>query len=404
MEWVLSRGKGSCSLQGSTAAAAARSGDLGRLRWLRERGCPMGGYWVLQSALQHADLAVAQWLVDEAGCELPPPAANGQDDSWEPVMQAVTARPDALARLAWLQERGAPSLRVLDDGLMAGLLLAAAQAGQLGLLRHVVEDLGRGRVVEDNAEWFGNAAAASGSIPVAELLRQAGAAFTPGAYEQLPDRADMLGMMRWLATEAEVPLDGIAQVGQLIEGWGCKTPAERQAMREAVQIIVEAGRGEWADGVDRWEASALLRSAARTGDLALVQYLQQQLQPLGGRVDEDVFYGAIKGGCEAVLEWLVEIEPRCARSECPYRIAAFEGDRGTMLALRRLGVQWGPGDDLVRAAQQHSWVQALRWMAEQGAPVGSATKMEEVLEFSLYDDDVKAWLRGLPVAAAGVQA
>ncbi len=37
--------------------AAARSEDLGRLRWLQERGCNMGGTRVLLSALQHADLA-----------------------------------------------------------------------------------------------------------------------------------------------------------------------------------------------------------------------------------------------------------------------------------------------------------------------------------------------------------
>ncbi len=47
MEWFFSIGGGRVQPRKSTAAAAARSGDLGLLRWLRGRGCPMGGLSVL---------------------------------------------------------------------------------------------------------------------------------------------------------------------------------------------------------------------------------------------------------------------------------------------------------------------------------------------------------------------
>ncbi len=68
MEWLVSVCGAPLSI--SAAAAAARSGDLSRLRWLREQGCPVFKTEVLASALEHTDLAVARWLVDEAGCEL----------------------------------------------------------------------------------------------------------------------------------------------------------------------------------------------------------------------------------------------------------------------------------------------------------------------------------------------
>ncbi len=80
VDWVLSHSSRRCSLAHGTAVAAVHSGDLGRLRWLHDRGCPMGFMAALKCALEHAGLAVAQWLVDEAGCELP--AAGSNSKSW----------------------------------------------------------------------------------------------------------------------------------------------------------------------------------------------------------------------------------------------------------------------------------------------------------------------------------
>ncbi len=90
MEWMLGAAGSECSLQMGTAVAATESGDLGRLQWLQGRGCALGGEltaWgsdrTLSSALKHADLAVAQWLVDQAGCSLP---EAGAGYSWEELL------------------------------------------------------------------------------------------------------------------------------------------------------------------------------------------------------------------------------------------------------------------------------------------------------------------------------
>ncbi len=119
MQWVLATaaGEGStCSMESSTAAAAARSGDLCRLRWLRDRGCPMRGGDVLVAALGYADLSVAQWLVDEAGCDLPAPGA-GYNPAWRNLFMVSMLRCGQVAKLRWLQGHGAPALNSIGDAL-----------------------------------------------------------------------------------------------------------------------------------------------------------------------------------------------------------------------------------------------------------------------------------------------
>lgn len=69
VEWLL--GMGACTLRDGAAGAAARTGELARLQWLRERGCPVNTRHVLLTALQCAGLEMAEWLVDEAGAALP---------------------------------------------------------------------------------------------------------------------------------------------------------------------------------------------------------------------------------------------------------------------------------------------------------------------------------------------
>ncbi len=97
VEWVLSHSNRRCSLAPGTAVAAVHSGDLGRLRWLRDRGCPVGCMAALKCALEHAELAVAQWLVDEAGCKLP--GAGSDSKSWIFLAQKAARGPDGVAKL-----------------------------------------------------------------------------------------------------------------------------------------------------------------------------------------------------------------------------------------------------------------------------------------------------------------
>ncbi len=131
MQWLRAAAAG-CRLIESTIVAAARSGDLGR--WLRDQGCSMRRcVGVLWSALLHADLAVARWLVDQAGCQLPDAGSTG----WEPPLRGVAwGRVDGVAKLQWLQERGAPPMRAADNGIGggAGDCSAANRPGRVGAL------------------------------------------------------------------------------------------------------------------------------------------------------------------------------------------------------------------------------------------------------------------------------
>ncbi len=429
MEWLLAVGKGSCSLQENTAAAAAISGDLGRLRWLRERGCPMGedcmrrpypgrGATVL-GALEHADLAVAQWMVDEAGVELPVAAVGGWEDTagtraWGLLYQAAARTPDAVAKWQWLQSKGGPPLQ----GAEADLALMAAGAGQLQAVQYLLSLVpppgpgGQG-LVQGNPEHFGAAAAASGSIPMAEFLRQAGATFGPStlgvAYKHGRDHGRNMGMVRWLATAGGVRADSLSSLLYVVQLWAGGMPttrAGRADLLEAVQLAVGAGPHVWQDEDIGKATLDILERVPALGELALVQYL---LPMLGHEPDGATFAHAVRGGCEALLEWLAGrpgLLEQLSEWTSLYIPAAKRGDRGTLTALRRLGVPWGREDTVACAVAERCPVPALRWLVEQGAPVGSREEMEAALErvSGQYDGEAKDWLRRLAHAGQAGEA
>ncbi len=403
VEWVLAQGRGSCSLQMSTAAAAACSGDLGRLQWLRGRGCPMD-LSTLESALQHADLAVAQWLVDDAGCELP--AAAGQRGWWETLLVAAAMSPDGMPKLQWLRERGAPPLGG-DSDLIQCMLCSAADAGRVEAVRHLLlfVPLDDNQQLDVDPELM-YCAVASGSIPTVEHLLQIGLTATYEAYEvaadAVADKDHLAGgndvaMIRWLVQVAGVSAVGF-NLPEVLRKWPKETPSHSRGLLEAVQLLVgEAGcRG--------WDTRMALITAARQGELALVQYLLQQRPEY--RPGWDLLVAAAEGGCEALLEWLVEQHPGCLEASgsgvSPYASAAARGDLGTLTALRRLGVPWGERGVVVWAVRNGCSGRALRWLVEQGAPVGGMEDLKSEAYFamrcgSLLAEDV-AWVRSLCAA------
>ncbi len=365
MTWLLDIGRGRCHLQESTAQAAARSGDLGRLRWLLDRGCPMGGTWVLVHALQQADLAVAQWLVDEGVFDFSS-AHITAEFHWEFLRRAVASAPGAAAKLQWLQEQGVPPASTAE---MQGVLLKDAIAeGQVEALLHLLSVCGTslGQLVA--AAWrmgyeCDDIAIRSGSLPMLEYLRQEGVEFSNWAYPC--GRAGDVAVVRWLVREAHVPVDGRA-LQYVVHYWPNDTAAHSGGLLQAVQLLVgEAGCRDW-------DAEVVLCTAARRGDLALVQYLLQQAPEYvpGG----ELLVAASEGGCEALLEWLVEQHPGCmegAGGGDLYIDACRVGDLGTLTALRRLGVPWGAPDILLQALEHYYKTPVLHWLVEQGAPVGS---------------------------------
>ncbi len=355
MEWLLEVGRGRCRLETGTAEAAARSGDLGRLRWLRYRGCPIKQL-ALKSALLHADLAVAQWLVDEAGCKLPVPQ-NTDVGYWKESLQtAAASAPDAVAKLQWLWGQGVPPPSAAE---LPGIILAAVRAGQVEALRHLLSvcrtSLGQ-LVAAGRLDSVCEAAIRSGSLSMLEYLRLEGVGLAGWPYPC----DESIALMRWLVREAHVPVDG-AQLLHTMRMW----PARDRELLQAVQLLVgEAGCRDW-------DAGGLLHYAALWGELAPVQYLLQHMP--GHRPEWIDLKDAANGGCEALLEWLVEQHPGCmegAGGGAPYIEACRVGDLGTLTALRRLGVPWGTADMLLQAVQGFLETPVLHWLVEQGAPVG----------------------------------
>ncbi len=406
MEWVLEAGEGSCRLMESTAAAAARSGDPGRLRWLHAQGCPMEGQDVLWYALERCDLATVQWLVGEAGCQVP--AAGSGIDSWAPLLQAAAVESrEGVAKLGWLAGQGAPAL----DAHVWRLLLPSARAG-VDMLQHLMS-VNRG-AAEGSAELLVHQAACSGSIPVLEYLRQTGVAMRPSAYAEAA-AGGSVATVRWLVNEAGVQLtyrdwDTLREV---ITYWPSGSSADSRGLLEAVQILASGVCRGWSNNEEK---ARLLSAAVDRGELALVQYLQQQLQLLAYwfQVQEEHVSFVAAVGCEEMLEWLVQ-QPGCRGALrslstspflSPYVMPGRRGDRGTLAALRRLGVPWDvcAGSVVAHAVQWECVTPAVRWLVEQGAPMRSAEDMERAVAFRVrrggLSDGEEAWLRGL-VRAAG---
>ncbi len=409
VEWVLATAGSSCRIGHSTAQAAARSGDVARLRWLQGRGFPVGDWAVLLNALRHADLAVAQWLVDEAGCGLPAAGGGGEvaaeegDRTWTELLRAAAESPDAGAKWRWLQQRGGPSVADAEPGLVKELALAALGAGQVEAVQYLLSVLGADKVLAVGRDALSEAAGQAGSIPVVECLRQAGLVLSRKAYR---GAAGKLPFVRWLALEAELSANDFTctDLGHVITLWPDGTPAHNRELLEAVQLLAGAGFSDW--GRDH-AGTGLIDFAAQRGDLDLVLYLRRQGAPLNA--DIYLIQLAAGAGCVALLEFLAALpdcfKPSADLDSTPYVAAARHGDRATLDALRRLGVPWCLENEVAEAVKNLCGEPALRWLVENGAPVGSAEDMEwavaKGVEFGVLGAEAAAWLRGLAAGGSG---
>ncbi len=372
MEWLLGLDGSGCSLEQSTAAAAASSGDLGRLRWLHNRGCPVGTEDVLLAALQHADLAVAQWLVDEAGCELP--QAGTACSAWESLFVASAKSPDCVSKWQWLRDRSALLLSSSPQ-LLRSLARAVIERGGVEGLQGLLLLPGMGTA--EGREMLQRALKQSRSCPrcfaVAMQLQQAGYVLTRNAYDGAAGAGD-LAMVRWLACEAGVPTAWM-KLDRLIKRWPRDTADGSRDLLQAVQLLVgEAGHRDL-------NPEAAVLSAMRLDHIATAQYLLQSMP--GYLPGAELVRDAVASGCEALLDWLVE-QPgwraalhREARSM--YHTALRHRDLCTLTALRRLGVPWGAGDVVAKAVREGCGMPVLRWLVEQGAPVGSTRELRQAV-------------------------
>ncbi len=358
MQWVLQ--EGGCSPTSYTAVVAARSGDLARLRWLRERGCPCNTFDVLAAALQHADLSVADWLVDEVGCPLPGAGDECQRDR-QSVLEAAAAS-GSVGKLRWLRDRGLDFML----GPVMPMVSAAVGCGHLEMLRFLQQEGGDEVRLMLRNPCLVEAVIRSGSVETAEYLLDADCCIRchDDHMWRIVGQTGSVDMVRWLLGEAGADLLGCAS--DLIEGWPETTaPGVHNAQ------LLEALRMD-AGTVSFGREEPMLREAACRSDVALLRFLHEEL---GFGLGPGVLAAAAGGGCEAVMEWLVE--RGCAEGnewglldKC-YLKAGQRGNLAALECLRRLGVPRGEGL-LSRAVG--AWALSLplpvvQWLWGQGARI-----------------------------------
>ncbi len=397
VEWVLREGAGSCRLMPAVAEAAAGSGDLGRLQWLAEQGCPgLATPRTLMAALRHAPLGVCGWLAEQEGC-LAPSAFT-----FDAGMAAAAS--GSVTKLQWLQAQGVP---------LGGLWTAchAARHGQVDTLRFLLQGWSGAKSHKRRHLLWGmliGSAVASGSIPTAEVVLHAGCPVPPGAYGGAMNcGAARLGMVRWLIEEARCPF-GDRSLGALLDHFGnVGGEAGAGEVLAMARLLLQAG-------CPLGDCTAALNQAAFRGDLGLVRFLHEEC---GCAFSQETLPCAAAGGCEAVLEWLV--------SEGGVRVGAGYGDGGggggggavegcwtdagrkgdlcTLECLRRLEVPWCAGV-LAEAVSMGCPLAVLRWMVGQGAPagraaleaaVGAAEERARSGTAGGEDGPLVAWLQGL---------
>ncbi len=255
------------------------------------------------------------------------------------LTKAAVAAPDSVAKLAWLQAHGT----VVDERAVE----FAARAGSLEAVRYLREEV-RGIRPLSSGDWQG--AASSGSIPIAACLHQAGCPMSHLAYVSAAS-CGSLDMVRWLLQVAHCPLTTEPRfLDFLVEKWGVPmggTPVakyrgkgwgvgEDSGLLEAVRLLMDAGCR-----VDE----AVLKTAAKRGDLALVRLLHER----GDLHVGDAVKAAATGGSPAVLRYIEASsdEWEDGLSSRVYRAAAQQGDVATLEALERMGCSCGSQRDAV---------------------------------------------------------
>ncbi len=402
MQWVMETGGEGCQPCSGIANIAASLGDRNKLSWARDRGiqCDL---WVMYSALRAADLAMAQWLVDEGLCDLPAPdriASEEPDEpygktvlGWDALLKAAAASEDGVAKFRWLQERGAPALGGAGLALVPQLAQVAARPGHVEVMRYLLSLIPSSTIQQ---VWSPvdqlDSPLVSGKVPMAECLWQAGVVLSGRDAYISAGHSSSVETVRWLATKAGVSSAGmtLADIREFMLHW----PWGRKGLTEAVRLVVGAGCTAWDMG--------LVYNAAKRGDRELVQYLLQ-LRPEhvpGGELAD----AAAKGGCVALMEWLAAEHPGCLTGSALagkplYNLVAYYGDRGMLEALRRLGVPWVVQDVVVREVKGGCCMPVVRWLVEAGAPVGSRQQLHQAvgkqLQANKLNAEEAAWLRGL---------
>ncbi len=454
------------------AQVAVKTGDIPRLRWMLQRGCEWDyskdenmTEWertisVLPTAMRHAGLEVVEWLVREAGCQLPPPALVAEEGGGEGAplslrrldlvsrkdLAVAAAESGDVAKLSWLRDRG---LLPLEPSLRKDLIEAAARWGRAEALRYLHEEGGHSLTLD---VW--RAAVGSGDVETAAWVLHA------GGMELFADRGGVwkaaahsgsLDMVRWAVEQGLVGAgNAVAAVYDLIAA-GCwfrraqQWQPQRESLMSAVRLVFEAagdlggsgssfggnggggsgggpgvgGRVAGASGHSKALADKLLVAAAGRANLPLFTFLHSRLQPQNP-LGPAVLQGAVGTGCEALVEWL--LGHGCALPEDTTELfltPAEHGDLAMIRCMRRMGLSW-PRGLLPGALMVEVPLPVLQWLVAQGVPTDEDGVAEAVgwaedrlrLRAATPGDErlmgeaggVEAWLRGLAAEVSAREA
>lgn len=412
LQWLLTI-YGQDALTEEVAIAAAASSDLSLLQWIhdRRRGL-VRNVSVLAAALQHADIAVAAWIMtqingqgpdrymaDSVFTNLNPSLADSiftVSETAATLCRAAGAS-GSLAKLRWLQARRVPA------SAWNAALDAAAAHGHLETVQHLVQECG----LQLRSATF-RAAVSSGHVPTAAWLLARGCPVDDQALAAVP-LSDGLAMLTWLldAVHVDMPRRSFPfmTVAQVLEGRGREqhsVAAQRQELA-AARLLVSHGMPTGPGGVLR---------AASSGNMRLVRYLVEEcgcsLQSVTSYANPFDTHGAT-GGCAALIEWVVRRQfpsKRCVTAL--WVAAARRGDVGSMLLLRRLGVE-GTDKTLWVAVLARCPLLVLRWLVEHGVPASGQALADArdggkalcgATGHSVFPNrkelrELRGWLRGL---------
>ncbi|KXZ42813.1 hypothetical protein GPECTOR_116g345 [Gonium pectorale] len=363
-----------------TLWAVAHGCDLATLQhfWvsMRPRRGPVDSVHTIMEAAAGSPTedwaAKVEWLLGELGGD----PSNGV---WLCTATEACSRPDALARLKWLRERGFP----IDSSATVQL----ACTGNTQALQYVLAELGpagdgRERVRAIDLED----AARCGHLAALQALHGAGWRLSNRCLVLAAAAGGQLQVLAWLMETLDGPV---------------------------VQL-----------GTD------LFAAAARSGNVALLAWLRER-GPAPPAWRNDAYEAAAESGCEEMMEALAQAEPakpnlpsRTCQAEpakpgvwgvClrllsfalgfsaqavgqpagvigptghqttgrAYVAACVNGDLAMARCLRRLGVPWGHGQAgstkvFTEAAAKGAPLRMLRWLLEEGCPVDKAQAREAV--------------------------
>ncbi len=305
-----------------------------------------------------------------------PPRANA--NSWFPESCAVPLRP------------GYPlAVAVATHGWAAGGHVGdRSRAGS----ERVHDKCGGGR---DDCDAGAADAGAGDLLRVLQLLAEAGCrleGLSTSALQQVVRHGDV-ELAQWVVQQAGGGRWPQNAMRCILEDWP-EGGAPGSRLCDAVRMVLEAGGSPG--------SCREVQQAARRGDLEALRLLHGQGRLRLGR---EVWAAAAESGCEAVLEWLAA--EGCLRigtdvGQDPYLAAGLREDRGTLCALRRLGVPWAHRGVLRAAVNRVVAPLVVRWMVEEGAPWDGAAVAEAAEEARrLGHEATAAWLEQQMAARGG---